>query len=197
MERSLAGLDAGSQPADCFFDACSLLNLFGSRRCEDVLRAVPGRATVGDRVASETIYVFRGGGGPDARDREPVDLLPLIEAGLLRVTGLETDSEAAAFVSLAAELDDGEALTCALAIHRGGAVATDDRKALRVLRDRAPHVATYTTSQIIKQWSDGVNLPDAELRRILVDVQERANFVPSRRDPLQGWWGSIGRAANA
>lgn len=166
-------------------------------RCEDILRAVPGRATVGDRVASEAIYVFRGGGGSDAREREPVDLRPLIEAGLLRVVGLETDSEAATFVSFAAELDDGEALTCALAIHRGGAVATDDRKALRVLRDRAPQVARHTTSQLIKQWSDAINLPSADLRRILIDVQERASFVPSRRDPLQDWWASLVRGPNS
>lgn len=37
------------------------------------------------------------------------------------------------YVNLALQLDDGEAATGALAIHRGAVVATDDRKAIRIL----------------------------------------------------------------
>ena len=180
---------------DCFLDSCSLLNLFGSGRCEDILGAISGTAVIVDRVASETIYVYHGGQRSDARQRQPVNIPRLVEAGLLLVVGLETDAEAVTFVNLAAELDDGEALTCALAIHRGGAVATDDRKALRLLRDTAPHVPTYRTSELIKQWSDGVSLPGSDLRRLLIDVQERASFIPPRDDPLRGWWESLVRGS--
>ena len=67
---------------------------------------------------------------------EPVDLSSLVDEGLVRVMALETPGEEATFVELAALVDDGEAITGALAAHRQCALATDDRKARRVLGER-------------------------------------------------------------
>src|SRR4051812_35969525 len=58
------------------------------------------------------------------------------------------------FVQLAADIDDGEAMTCALAVRRGYAVATDDRKTLRLLRERHPQVQILSTSSIVSGWID-------------------------------------------
>ena len=55
------------------------------------------------------------------------------------VMRLETPSEEASFVELAAVLDDGEAVTGAIALNRGHLVAIDDRKARRVLGGKAPN----------------------------------------------------------
>jgi predicted nucleic acid-binding protein len=53
---------------------------------------------------------------------------------------VNNETEATTFVDLSREMDDGEALTCALAMHRQCDVATDDRKARRILSARAPQV---------------------------------------------------------
>ena len=169
-------------------DACCLLNLCATRQPENILRTLPLRAAVAEMAAGEVRFLRRGGAGPDANGRDAIDLQPLISSGLLTLLRLETDQEIATFVQFAADLDDGEAMTIALALRRGLAVATDDRKALKLLARYAPHLPTFTTAGLLHQWA-GIQQPSLEeLRRVLLDVQERARFAPGRHDPLQGWW---------
>ena len=114
--------------------------------------------------------------------------------GLLEIWQLETEEEMASFVQLAAELDDGEAMTCALAIHRGADVATDDRKALRVLGSgQQQQVRVRTTAELIRTWADSCQLDRASLRQVLMGVRERARFAPGRHDALQRWWATVVR----
>lgn len=129
-----------------------------------------------------------GGEGDNARERELVELEPLTCANLLQVLTLDTDAEYATFVRLTAELDDGEAEALTLAVHRHLAVATDDRKALRLLRQEMPHLAVFTTASLLKQWADHCHIEPVALRRVLGDVQERGNFVPRSDDSLRSWW---------
>ncbi len=119
---------------------------------------------------------------------DAVDISPLVARGLLEVLAVETPDEAASYVSFAAELDDGEAMTCALALHRGALVATDDRKALRLLAARAPQIRVRSTAQLLKEWADSASLAPTELRAVLTDVRQRARFAPGRHDPLHSWW---------
>lgn len=169
-------------------DACSLLNVYATRRIHDILAALPESVGVVEAAAREILYVRRGGSGEDADERDPIDLTPLFANGMLQLLQVETNDEAASYVAFAAELDDGEAMTCALALHRGAAVATDDRKATRVLGARAPQVTIYTTAHLLKTWADTYGVSDSDLRAVLTAVRERARFVPPRWDPLQGWW---------
>src|SRR5581483_10436728 len=109
---------------------------------------------------------------------DAVDISPLVAPGLLELLAVETPDEAASYVSFAAELDDGEAMTCALALHRGALVATDDRKALRLLAARAPQIRVRSTAQLLKEWADSASLAPTELRAVLTDVRQRARFAP-------------------
>ena len=172
-------------------DACCLLNLYASRQMEVILRVIPVRFAAAEAAVAEVLYVLHGGGGQDARKREQVDLQPLIRAGILDILRLETEMEKANFVRFAAELADGEAMTCALAVQREAAVATDDRKAIRVLRSRAPHVRVHTTVGLLKWWVEIEQPAEATLKRALTDVRERANFVPGRHDALLPWWRDV------
>ena len=146
---------------------------------------------VSEAAAAEVLYVLHGGSGQDARRREHVDLQPLIRAGLLDILSLETEVEKASFVRFAAELADGEAMTCALAVHREADMATDDRKAIRVLNSVAPHVPVHTTVRLLKWWAEIEQPAEATLKRALTDVQERGNFVPGRHDALLPWWRDV------
>ena len=69
----------------------------------------------------------------EPEEREPVEIGSLVTTGLIQVITLDNEAEAITFIDLASEMDDGEAMTCALAMHRECDVATDNRKARRVL----------------------------------------------------------------
>lgn len=71
-----------------------------------------------------------------------MEIDPLIERGLLQEHGLRDATERTLHVDLAADLDDGEAMTLAIAYERRIPAATDDRKAptlrARAFRRRSP-----------------------------------------------------------
>ena len=169
-------------------DSCSLLNLYASRRMAEILQVLPVSCAISDIVIAEAAYVLRGGDGEDAAERESVDLQPFIAFGRIEVWRLETEIEFISFVALAAEIDDGEAATCALSLHRTGAVVTHDRKTHRVMARSAPQILVVTTSQLLKYWADETNAETAVLGTMLQDIQARARFVPGKQDPLLGWW---------
>jgi hypothetical protein len=175
-------------------DCCSLLNLYATRHLPDMIRGLPHRFVVADAVVAEGIYVLKGGSGDDAGEREPVDLGPLIDDGLITTWSLETEGEYTSLVNFAVEIDDGEAAICALALHRGGAVVTDDGKTLKVLPRLAPGVKVLTTSQVIRLWTELARVSRATVRNALLDIQFRANFVCGKRDPLFAWWNDLIRA---
>lgn len=176
------------EPVRVLLDACCLLNLYATGRIDVILRALPDRFAIADHVAAEALYIRRGGSGDDADEWEPVDLRPLIESGLLEVLRLETEEEAASFVGFAAQLDDGEAMTCALALHRGGAIGTDDRKARRICGTQSPPIEIRTTPALLKAWAEVERITGTELGRVLLRIRERARFAPGKHDSLQGWW---------
>ena len=176
--------DSSEPPDVTLLDACAVINLYATRRMDAILAAVPTAVGVVDLVRGEAHYVLRGGAGEDAREREPVDLGPSIAAGRLRVV-VPTEVEIAAFVDLTLALDDGEAMTAAVAIERGWVVATDDRKAERVLSNR---VRTRSTLDLVRAWSDEANIDAAELRVVLTDLRERGSYLPRRFHPLREWW---------
>jgi hypothetical protein len=178
----------GDPPSRILLDACTLLNLYATGCMDDILRAVRHRFGVAAVVTREALWVLRGGGGDDAGEREPVVLEPFVAAGLIEVLELHTEDEFATFVAFATLIDDGEAATVFLAIHRGGAVATDDRKAIREMRVHAPGVDVWTTSQLVRTWADDVDAPPARVRAVLQAVRLRARFQPNRQDPLSAWW---------
>jgi predicted nucleic acid-binding protein len=175
-------------PGQILLDACCVLNLYATGRMEAILRALPLPCAVAERVVAEALHVRRGGDGEDADERDPVDLAPLIAQGLIEVLRLETDEEAASFVGFAAQLDDGEAMTCALALHRDGVVGTDDRKARRVCGMQEPPLEIQTTPTMLKAWGESGQIASTELKQALFRIRERARFAPGKRDPLQVWW---------
>ena len=183
-----------ASPASLFMlDACSLLNLIASRRFAQIARNSEAQFAIAEPAAAEVRFVRCGGTGPDALEREAVNLADLELSGLLVIHRLETSEERAAFVAFAREVDDGEAACCALTIHRGGILVTDDRKARRVLAQRSPPTSLLTTSEVIKSWADRVELARQDLARVLLDVEERGSFRPGRHDPLASWWETMRR----
>lgn len=171
-------------------DSCCLLNLYASGHFAAIAAALPHRLVIADRVQAEALWVRRGGTGDDADARDLVDTATLVAASTLSVVVL-APPELADFVRFAAEVDDGEAATAALALHRGYDVATDDGKARRLLRTHVPHAHLYSTLDMLKHWADTSSVPAADLRAVLTAVRDRASFLPPKRDELRSWAESI------
>lgn len=165
-------------------DACVVINLYASRRMEDILATIPGSVAVVDVVAAESLYVRRGGTADDADEPEPIDLAPIIDAGRLSVL-TATDDELDTFIDFLADLDEGEAMTLDLAVHRGCVVVTDDRRVRRELGDQAP---LRSTLDLVKEWADGADLSPEVLRAVLRDLGERGTYRPGRGHPHRRWW---------
>lgn len=88
-------------------------------------------------------------------------------------------------------MDEGEASVCALAVIHGGAVATDDRGALRMLGRIAPRVPTLQTPELLYEWAGLSRASKDEIAGMLRLVQQRARFYPSRKAPRFEWWESF------
>jgi hypothetical protein len=167
-------------------DACAVVNLYATRWMGSILTATGGPFAIVDVVAREAQYVLRGGTGDDAKEREPVDLQPLFSEGLLDKISTENEEELLTFIDLSQELGAGEAMTAALAIHRGCVVVTDDRKAARMLLERK--VIVRSSLDLIRVWGKHSSLNQETLRAALVDLRHRGNYDPPRSHPLRGWW---------
>lgn len=180
-------------------DACCVINLFATGRAEEILRAFPGRFAVARFVAeAEVLEIDAGEGGESAaRDEGRVSLRPLIAdlvgRGVLQMLDIVTEEEKRQLVRFAAQLDDGEAHTCALAVVRGARVATDDKKAIRVYssawesQDRRG-VPVLRTSEILFSWAAAQRVGHPDLVRVVRAIARRASFFPPKEDPHSARW---------
>lgn len=164
-------------------DACVLLNLIASGLpLNELAEAVELEFFVVTQVEREVLWL-----DPEDPDfqREEINLQELVEVGYLNILVLG-DSELDRYVQLARELDDGEAATLAVAEARGFNIATDDRKALRVIATFDPPPLAIGTPTILRAWAAGRE--NAEVRAHLNRIERRASFLPPRSDPDRDWW---------
>jgi len=166
-------------------DACVLINLFACGHVEEILDTLDKSAAIVHHVHRETLFIRHGGSGEDAREPVQLDLTPLLEQGRLHVIGDADEDELTTFIDLTLELGDGEAMSAALAIHRGHTIATDDQVALRLIGSRVP---TRSSLELIKQWTERRKVPPAIVAQALYDLRTRGRYLPGPRHPLRSWW---------
>lgn len=159
-----------------------MLSLYATRRMAEIVAVVSGPVAVADVVLQEALYVRRIVGG--VSEREPVDITSLVASRVLSVIGTEDEGELQTFVDLAVDLDDGEAMTAALAIHRAYVLVTDDRKAERLLAGR---VRLRATLDLVKVWAETEQVDDDTVRAALTGIYDRG-YQPSNRHALKAWW---------
>ena len=170
-------------------DACCLINLLATDRMEQILEILPFRFATSRLIATtEVLSIARDSDEDAAIEREVIPPAALERSTALALLDLSTDQELADFVRFAADLDDGEASVCALALSHGGGVATDDRKALNVLKREAPQVPTLQTSELLHDSASLAKAPPPEVARVLRSIERRAKFHPRRGAPRFEWW---------
>jgi predicted nucleic acid-binding protein len=179
-------MSESDQSEEIILDACSLINLFASGRVRDIMASLPVRFVVAKYVSErETLYTLAD---PSTGTREPIDLAAFAAEGLVQIVDLVTEDEMATFVDLTTKVEDGEAATCALALHHGYTVATDERKVLNLIRHTMPSLRVRTTSELVKWWSEVTAIAEHEVSEVLRNIQSRARFTPNRQDPFLDWW---------
>ena len=167
---------------ELLLDACVVINLTASGvPFQDLARRNGVRFVMASPAAGEVLYL-----------RERIDMMGYARRGDLRIVDLEPD-ELASFVELAQRVDDGEAATLAVSVHRGWPVATDDRKAQQLARDLEPPIEPITTSALLHGWASKQDEPAERVAEVLRRIETRARFVPPRSDPHRRWWSETGR----
>jgi predicted nucleic acid-binding protein len=169
-------------------DACALLNLYASGFMEAILANRPRQCCVVEQVQKESLFIRKPSDSGVGFDKEPVTLESYFQTGRLRLVKLESENEQNLFVNLAAQIDDGEAATIAVAISRDMQVATDDKKAIRILQQEAPNLTRLSTLDIIKLWSEIVSITPVELKTALENILKYASYRPGKNHHLFEWW---------
>lgn len=166
------------------------MNLYASRRMAEIISALAEDVTGATYAKNEeALFVYRRSRQGQPAETEAIDIQPLVDAGLIQLVNLEGEIEKRYFANLAARrLDDGEAITIAIAISRNWAVATDDRQAQSILGQEMPHIQRISTSQLVKHWVDNQKPEPDLIHHVIADIEARANFMVGRRDSLYRWW---------
>lgn len=114
-------------------DACCILNIFASGRGLDILKVWPVQIMVTQVVIDDELKTLQSLDEVNNQEAEQFELA--ISQGLLAVVDFDTEAESELYLNYLAEnLDDGEAATCAIAIQRKWAIATDDKKAISLTK---------------------------------------------------------------
>jgi predicted nucleic acid-binding protein len=156
---------------------------------EEILECIAETLSVAAYVKEKEALMVYDGPESDIRQQTvPIDLQPLIDRHLLLVATIDSEREEEAFVTLASKMDDGEAMTAAIAIERDWGVATDDKRAIAIISQAATHVEIISTPALIKHWFDYAQ-PSAEILRVVLrNIRARALYEPARNHPLRDWW---------
>lgn len=178
-----------SPESPIILDACCLLNFYASARFLEILKAIPAQFTVTLEVKEKELQMFQA---LQDNEKTEVNLLEIaIAQNLLKVIDFESEEEAELFVNYAQSVDDGEAATGAIAVSRGWAIATDDKRAIKFFQREVPKLQIFSTLELIKYWSDYINLDELELQEVLNAIRVEGKYIPDKKHPLYNWWESV------
>lgn len=168
-------------------DACSVICLEAAGILQRVPHILPGDCLIASAVAVEAQWVFSWPAGDGSQEHVAIDLSILFANGLLKMVTPETEAEAERFVQLAGTvMDNGEAMSTAIALHRGATLITDERVATNYCRRES--IACLSSLDIVKAWAEHDQASSEEISRALAGIVQRARYRPPRSHSLFQWW---------
>ena len=117
-----------------------------------------------------------------------VDMTPLIASGLLQVLELSGDEEQTLYVEQSIVVDDGEAMSIAIAASRHLELAIDDKQAANHARRTFPEIQLWSTPEILKHWGELGSVDIGILRESIRLIETRARYFPPKSHALALWW---------
>jgi hypothetical protein len=168
-------------------DACCVLNLCASEHFIAILKVIPVQFVVTQVVHEQELKTLRQ---IDEQNNEgAIQYEQAITQNLLEIVDFDSEAEMETFVSFVFEMrDDGESATGAIAVHRGWAIATDDKRAISFFRREVPDLTILSTLEIIKYWSEEAKIDSTQLQIILNNIQTQGRYAPQKSHPLRSWW---------
>jgi predicted nucleic acid-binding protein len=168
-------------------DACCMLNFCASGHFIKILKSIPAQVVVTEVVREKELITLQR--LKDTENAGAIQFEQAIGQGLILVVDFESELEEETFVNYASQLgDDGESATFAIAINRGWAIATDDKKATSFFQKEAPHLRILSTLEIIKYWSEEANLTPTERSTVLTAIKTEGRYRPHKNHSLISWW---------
>jgi hypothetical protein len=165
-------------------DACCAINLFATNHAGPILRSVGCPIVVARYVAEREMLSLAA--LPLSGDETLDERLARHATAIIDLQEEEEEH----FFALAAQMDDGEAITAAIAISRHWAIATDERKVGLILNRIAPTIRVVTTPELVKHWAEQSAVDGILLHSVLADIEAKARFYPWKAHPLYEWWRS-------
>lgn len=167
-------------------DACCILNFCASDQFLAILKSLPAEIIVTTVVQERELKTLQK--LQEEENDAVLEFETAITQGLLKVVDFASEEEEESFVNYAADLDDGEAATFAIAVHRKWAVATDDNKAIKFIKKIFPDLQILSTPEIIKHWSEQERIDFSVLSKVLNTIKIKGRYIPPKNDPLGNWW---------
>jgi predicted nucleic acid-binding protein len=128
---------------------------------------------------------------PATGEMVPVNVGSLIESGVLQLLELASEAEQTLYVEQAIVVDDGEAMSIALAASRGLELAIDDKQATNHARRSFPEMKFWTTPDILHLWAEKAVVSAERMRELIRLIETRARYFPPRSHPLAPWWEAL------
>ena len=168
-------------------DCSVLLNLLASDCLASIAEATGWQFAICPAVRDEVKKLRDATTG----EMVDVDIAPLIASGLLQVLEISGDQEQTLYVEQAVVVDDGEAMSIALAVSRKLELAIDDKQAANHTRRTFPAVRLWSTPEIMKLWADTSAIEPLLLRKAIRLVEARARYFPPKSHAQAQWWYSM------
>lgn len=169
---------------ELLLDACVAINLAAAARLDQIADALQVTFIIVAQAASEAGYLRDVVKGTTVLT--PINLDQFASSEALEIREL-APAELTLYLELASIVDDGEAATIALAIHQRIDLATDDRRARRLCAEQRLAEPARTVA-LLYAYAEAARLENDEIRRMLIQVRDRASFLPARSDPHLKWW---------
>ncbi len=172
-------------------DACVIINLYATGYMRSILESIPKPVSIAAYVHEmEAHRIYTGPYEDVTKETELINLQPFVDSKLLQVVPLEDGLEANTAVSFSAatRLDNGEAISAAIAVHRSWFLATDDKTAISFFTRKAPQLHLISTLEILKYWVDTTGPQMAAVGVMLGNIRKRARYEPHYEHHLYGWW---------
>ena len=171
-------------------DASVLVNLLATEAFEEIARQSGWRFVICEAVRNEVLALRNAETG----EMEPLDLQPFIRSQLIEVVALEP-TETEGYVEYSALVDDGEAMSLAIAEARHLAIAIDDRRAFNIAQRRGLVATMLTTPDLLHAWSQQTKASSETVGTLLKLVETRARYLPPKSHTLKAWWNTCRAAA--
>lgn len=165
-------------------DTSVLLNLIAGNCVQDVADALGCQWVICTAVRDETKFLR----DVDTGNLMPIDLAPWLANGLLQVVEALSEVEQAQYLEEAALVDDGEAMSISVAMHRQVELAMDDRRAGRHFRELCPDLKLWTTPDLLAAWAEQCPESKERIVNAIRTIRSRARYVPPRGHPRFAWW---------